>query len=87
MNQSNYYSIKSKIEFKFKNSQIRDFSYKSFLPELNKVKSYRSRVSMEKINNSIIFYIESTDITAFRASINDIISLGKIIDHTMKLCE
>jgi tRNA threonylcarbamoyladenosine modification (KEOPS) complex Pcc1 subunit len=87
MNQNNYYSIKSTIELKFNNSQIRDISYNSFLPEFNKVKTKRSKIKMAKENNSLIFYIESTDITAFRASISDIIGFGKIIDNTLKLCE
>jgi len=87
MNQNNYYSIKSTIELKFNNSQIRDISYNSFLPEFNKVKTKRSKIKMAKENNSLIFYIESTDITAFRASISNIIGFGEIIDNTLKLCE
>jgi len=42
---------------------------------------------MEKLNKALIFSIESADITAFRASISDVISFGKIIDSTLKLCE
>jgi tRNA threonylcarbamoyladenosine modification (KEOPS) complex Pcc1 subunit len=56
------------------------------LPELKKVKSHRSSILMEKRANILVFTIESADITAFRASISDIISFGKIIDSTLKLC-
>ncbi len=87
MNQNNYYSINSTIELKFDNSHTRDISYNSFLPELNQTRSKRSQMKMEKVNNSILFSIESTDITAFRASVSDIISFGKIIENTLKLCE
>ena len=87
MNQSNFYIIKSKIELQFQTAFNRDISYNSFLPDLNKIKSTRSKVEIEKSNKSITFYIESADITAFRASINDIISFGKIIESTLKLCE
>lgn len=89
MNQNNYYSIKSSVELKFNNPQIRNISYNSFLIELNnyKSKSKRSKISMEKQQNSLMFFIESTDITAFRATINDIITLGKIVENTLKLCE
>ncbi len=87
MSQNNYYSIKSTIELQFNDSQTRDISYNSFLPEFNNLKSNRTKMQIEKKNKSLIFYIESTDITAFRASINDIVSLGKIIDNTLKLCE
>ncbi|MFX1256459.1 MAG: KEOPS complex subunit Pcc1 [Promethearchaeota archaeon] len=87
MNQVNYYSIQSTIELKFNNPETRDISYNSFLPEYNELKSKRSKIIIKKKNNSLIFYIKSTDITAFRASINDIIALGKIIEQTIKMCE
>ena len=90
MNQTNYYSIKSTIELNFDNSHIRDISYNSFLPELSQTRSKRSQTKMEKENNTLIFSIESTDITAFRASVSDIIGFGKIIEGTLtltKLCE
>ena len=87
MNQNNYYSVNSTIELKFDNSHTRDISYNSFLPELNQTRSKRSQIKMEKLNKSILFYVESTDITAFRASVSDIISFGKIIENTLKLCE
>ena len=87
MNQNNYYSINSTIELKFDNSHTRDISYNSFLPELNQIRSNRSQIKMEKVNNSLLFNVESTDITAFRASVSDIIGFGKIIENTLKLCE
>jgi tRNA threonylcarbamoyladenosine modification (KEOPS) complex Pcc1 subunit len=86
MNQNNYYSIHSTIELKFANSHTRDISYNSFLPELNQTRSKRSQIKMEKKNNSIVFFIKSGDITAFRASVSDIIGFGKIIEGTLKLC-
>ena len=85
MNQSNIFTIKAIIELIFTNSETRDISYDSFLPEFNKQKSKRSQMRIEKKNNSLIFYIESTDITAFRASINDIIGLGKIIEGVLEI--
>jgi len=43
---------------------------------------------MEKnSNNSLSFQIESQDITAFRATLNEIISFGKIIDNTLKITD
>ena len=87
MNQNNYYSINSTIELKFDNSHTRDISYNSFLPELNQTRSKRSQTRMEKVNKSILFSVESTDITAFRASVSDIIGFGKIIENTLKLTE
>ncbi len=87
MSQNNYYSIRSTIELMFTNSKIRDISYDSFLPELKNTRTKRSKTDMEKKNNSLIFYIESTDITAFRGGISDIIALGKIIENSLKLCE
>ncbi|MFX1276641.1 MAG: KEOPS complex subunit Pcc1 [Promethearchaeota archaeon] len=86
MNQASSFSIKSSIEFKFKNSQTRDISYNSFLPELKKLQTKRSKVLMEKNNTSLIFYVECLDITAFRASVSDIIGFGKIINNSLKLC-
>ena len=86
MSNSNYYSVKSTVELTFKDSNTCTFAYISFLPELKKSRSHRSRILMEKQNNILVFTIESADITAFRASISDIISFGKIIDNTLHLC-
>lgn len=88
MNQNKSFSIKSKIEFQFNTKQIRDISYNSFFPEFNKLQTKRSKVSMEKKNDcSIIFEIKSNDITAFRASINEIISFGKVIANSLNIID
>ncbi|MFX1238267.1 MAG: KEOPS complex subunit Pcc1, partial [Promethearchaeota archaeon] len=62
------------------------FSYNSFLPEFNKLQTKRSKVHMEKIGSSLFFKISCSDITAFRATVSDIIGLGKIISNTIELC-
>ena len=88
MSQNNSFSVKSTIELQFNTSQIRDISYNSFLPEFNKLQTKRSEVFMEKKNDiSIIFKIKSNDITAFRASINEIISFGRIIANSLKIVD
>ena len=72
----------------FKTAQMRDISYNSFLPEFNKLQTKRSEIIMEKKNtNSLIFKIKSNDITAFRASINEIISFGKVITNSFEIVE
>ena len=84
MNPNSNFSIKSTIELRFKSSQLRNISYTSFLPDLKKLQTKRSNISIEKTNNeNIQFNIESKDITAFRASMNEIISFGKIVESTM----
>jgi len=85
MSNKSIFSIKSEVQLQFNNSQLRDMAYNSFLPEIKKLQTKRSNVTMEKRDNSLLFDIESTDITAFRASISDIISLGKIVESTFKL--
>ena len=87
MDQNSNFTVKSTIEFNFKDSDTRDYSYNSFLPELNKLKSHRSTIDMNKTENSLIFTVISTDITAFRAAVSDIISLGKIIDSSLILSQ
>jgi len=88
MRQNNSFSIKSTIELQFNITQVRDISYNSFLPEFNKLQTKRSEVFMEKKNDcSIIFKINSNDITAFRASINEIISFGKVIANSLKIVD
>ncbi len=88
MSQNQTFSIKSWIELKFSDSETRDISFNSFIPELKKLQTNRSKVLVEKKNsNFLIFKIESNDITAFRASINEIISFGKIIDNTVRITE
>jgi tRNA threonylcarbamoyladenosine modification (KEOPS) complex Pcc1 subunit len=81
------FNIKSKIELKFNNSEIRDIAFNAFSPDLIKSNSRRSNLSIEKEDLSLVFYIDSEDITAFRASINDVISFGKVIENTLKLCQ
>ncbi len=88
MSQNEIFSIESLIELKFNNSDTRDISYNSFVPEIRKLQTQRSKVLIEKKNrNILIFKIVSNDITAFRASINEIISFGKIIDNTISITE
>jgi tRNA threonylcarbamoyladenosine modification (KEOPS) complex Pcc1 subunit len=83
----NFFSIKSSIEFDFLNENFRDIAYNSFMPEFNKLKTHRSEISINKNENSIIFQINSKDITAFRASVNEIITFGKIVDNCFYLIE
>lgn len=86
MSKNNYFSIKCTIEFNFESSRIRDISYESFLPEFKKLQKKRSQISMTKRNEKIIlFEIKSNDITAYRASINEIISFGKVIANSLKI--
>ncbi len=86
MNKKNCFLIKSIIEFNFESSQMRDISYKSFLPEFRKLQMKRSQISINKRNEkSIVFEIKSNDITAFRASINEIISFGKVITNSLEI--
>lgn len=88
MNQPTQFTIESTIEFDFKESQLRDISYNSFIPEIKKLQTNRSKILIEKKNHQkLIFRIESNDITAFRASMNEIISFGKIIENTIQLSE
>lgn len=85
MNQSNPFSIKSTVELKFNNLETRDIAYNSFLPEFDKIKTERSKITIENSGNSLIFNIECTDITAFRASVSEIIGFGKIVENTIEL--
>ncbi|MFW9998972.1 MAG: KEOPS complex subunit Pcc1 [Candidatus Hermodarchaeota archaeon] len=88
MSNNKYFSINSSIEFKFESSKIRDISYNSFLPEFKKLQTKRSQISMEKMNDKrIVFVIISNDITAFRASVNEIISFGKVITNSLKIVD
>ncbi len=86
MSRNNYYLIKSTVELQFNNSELCEISHNSFLPEFDKLQTRRSKVSMEKTEDILTFHIESTDITAFRASINEIIGLGKIIEGILEIC-
>ncbi|MFW9936349.1 MAG: KEOPS complex subunit Pcc1 [Candidatus Thorarchaeota archaeon] len=87
MNNQNFYNIKSVIELNFKNSELCEISYNSFLPEFSNRRSLRSKIVIEKKEKSLTFQIESNDITAFRASVNEIINFGKIIDNTVRITD
>ena len=85
MRKRSSFFIKSNVELIFSDPKLSKFAYESFLPELNSKKSDRSVIHMRLNNESLVFNIESTDITAYRASINEIINLGKIIDETLEV--
>ena len=85
MRRRSSFFIKSNVELIFANPKISKFAYESFLPELNSKKRDRSVIHMKLNNKSLEFYIESRDITAYRASINEIIILGKIIDEILEI--
>ncbi|MBY8988926.1 MAG: hypothetical protein KGD61_10770 [Candidatus Lokiarchaeota archaeon] len=87
MKNDNFYKIKSTLELQFENSNLCDISYNSYLPEFNIQKSKRSTISLLKEEKSLVFMIESNDITAFRASINEIISFGRVIEGVFKIIE
>ncbi len=77
--------IISRIEIEFKDEEIRDISYNSFIPELSQLSRKRTSLNIEKGKNSIIFIVTATDITAFRAAVSDIINFGKILEKSKKL--
>jgi len=85
MNKNNLLIIKSTLEFQFKTPELCNYSYNSILPEFKVQKSKRSTVSFKKEEKSLIFLIESRDITAFRASINEIISFGRIFEGVLNI--
>jgi len=85
MGNESAFTINSTIELKFKSEELCEIAYVSYLPEFNIKKSLRSETSLEKIKNSLAFNISSNDITAFRASVNEIISFGKIVENTYQL--
>ena len=85
MAQSSPFSIKSTLMLEFTDSKICEFAYNTFLPEFNRLKAKRSQIAMDQKESSLIFEIQSQDITAFRATISDIIALGKIVENTIDL--
>ena len=85
MKQKDPFFIKSKIELVFSNPDLSRYAYNSFLPELKSKRNNRSITHIRLNNESLLFYIKSRDITAYRASINEIINLGKIIEDTIEI--
>ncbi len=87
MNKNNLLIIKSTLEFQFETLELCNYSYNSILPEFKGQKLKRSTISLKKEQNSLIFLIESRDITAFRASINEIISFGRIFEGVLNIVD
>ncbi|MHA1105477.1 MAG: KEOPS complex subunit Pcc1 [Promethearchaeota archaeon] len=79
------FSIESQVVIKFSNFNLCNVAYQSFLPDFNTKISPRSKITMVKKNSSLIINIKSIDITAFRASINEIINLARIFDDTLEI--
>ncbi len=85
MVKDNYLIIKSTLEFQFTSPELCNYSYNSLLPEFKNQKLKRSTISIIKEENSLIFSIKSNDITAFRATINEIISFGRIFEGVLNV--
>ena len=85
MNKNSLLNIKSRLEFVFSTPELCNYSYNSILPEFEIQKSKRSTISLKKEENSLIFLIESKDITAFRATINEFISFGRIFEGVLNI--
>ena len=85
MVKDNYLTIKSTLEFQFTSPELCNYSYNSLLPEFKNQKLKRSTISIIKEENSLIFSIKSKDITAFRATINEIISFGRIFEGVLNV--
>lgn len=85
MRRGSSFYIKSNVELIFSDSKLSKFAYESFLPELSSKRIDRSVIHMRLNDESLVFNIESRDITAYRASINEIINLGKIIDDSIEI--
>jgi tRNA threonylcarbamoyladenosine modification (KEOPS) complex Pcc1 subunit len=85
MEKRSSFTIKSTIELQFKTTNLCNMAYNAYLPEFNIKKSKRSDISLEKLEKSLVFNIESNDITAFRATVNEIVNFGKIIEETYQL--
>jgi len=85
MNKDNYLIIKSTLEFQFTSPELCNYSYNSLLPEFKNQKLKRSTISINKKEKSLIFSIVSKDITAFRATINEIISFGRIFEGVLNV--
>ncbi|KKK44172.1 hypothetical protein LCGC14_1159850 [marine sediment metagenome] len=88
MIQNKNLKVESTVKLKFNDSYTRDISYNSFIPEIKNLQTNRSKIMIEKENKqTIIFKIKANDITAFRATMNEIIIFGKIVDNTKQLVE
>ena len=88
MIQNKNLKVESIVKLKFNDSYTRDISYNSFIPEIKNLQTNRSKIMIEKENKqTITFKIKANDITAFRATINEVIIFGKIVDNTKQLVE
>jgi len=88
MIQNKNLKVESTVILKFNDSYTRDISYNSFIPEIKNLQTDRSKIMIEKDNKqTIIFKIKANDITAFRATMNEVIIFGKIVDNTKQLVE
>jgi tRNA threonylcarbamoyladenosine modification (KEOPS) complex Pcc1 subunit len=82
---NNKFEISSKIEIKFTDETTRDNSYDSYIPEITQLNRRRTKINIKKGEKSIIFDIEASDFTAFRAAVSDIINFGKIMEKELEL--
>ncbi|MDR2829449.1 MAG: hypothetical protein LBB45_00135 [Methanobrevibacter sp.] len=74
--------VKGKIVINFDSRKEADIIYRSICLELKTAPDHRSKADIEVKNESMIIYINSHDMTSFRASINSIIKWIKL-SHEM----
>lgn len=71
-------SIENQVIIEFDNFKQAEIIYKSVLPEFETSPDYRSKMTLELNNKSLIIKINAKDSTSFRASINSAIKWIKL---------
>lgn len=67
------------FSMKFITEQDATIFYNSYMPEHGANSKKRSKISLCKSNDKIIFTIKARDVTAFRATINSILQFGNVV--------
>lgn len=78
MEESIINSIKNKVVIELDDVNQAEIIYKSVLPEFETSPDYRSKMTLELIDKSLVIKIDANDSTSFRASINSAIKWIKL---------
>jgi tRNA threonylcarbamoyladenosine modification (KEOPS) complex Pcc1 subunit len=70
--------ITSTITFHFKTKDDATIFYTSYLPEHGKVVKSRSETLIQQEESRIVFTINATDITAYRATVNSLLQFSNV---------
>lgn len=79
--------IQANVSVKFSNAETAEDFFIALKPETLKSFTDRSSISMKRVNDSIEFQIDASDVTAFRATLNSYLIWLRVLSNVAPFCK